>query len=503
MGKYEPIFHSLAIIEEKLLEKLTIEHLAHDIHFSKYHYQRLFREIVGDSVMHYITRRKLSFAAKELVTTNASILEIALKYGYETHEGFTRSFEAIMGVSPIKYRKHQLLSYVPKLQEGEFNMTYSKLIEGILKELNTFIVQLKETAEYTRKNKITIPEATTFYNEFWDSIANRTDSIANNLQTILYRITNISQYSDEISSRFLLLKIIEDISFQCYIISLQIGLTISRAKPIHRELFQPIYNQYTTLSKNAEIKIDKVVEFFQELTMLIFSDMRKNAEQLIQKIVEKGRITSSMLTKDSNYPYSYITEQISKITNELSSLPLNSITLSMLEDYKLQMDIVSFTFDIDVMRTPSHKYLLDNIFSFQEKIQETIEFFQTLSTNFLQTPIESKNVSSPHDSHSKNYTKLTLKLNHLLFYLKGELQKLGNLHLTQHQKELFNHICYDLTLIIESLKTSTTESDFNNSKEKLKISYKELLIQAKELGIYGATIQYIAQEIQYTFELNS
>ena len=81
MNKNEPILRSLATIEANLLEKLTVEALAGDIHFSKHYYQRMFREIVGDSVMHYVARRKISLAAKELVTTNATILEIALKYG--------------------------------------------------------------------------------------------------------------------------------------------------------------------------------------------------------------------------------------------------------------------------------------------------------------------------------------------------------------------------------------------------------------------------------------
>ncbi len=498
MNKEEAIFHSLAIIEERILEKLSIEYLAHDIYLSKYHYQRLFREIIGDSVMHYITRRRISLAAKELVTTNTTILEIALKYGYETHEGFTRSFQTIMGVSPMKYRKYHLLSHISIKQEGELYMSYSKITETILKEFNVFIVQLKETAEYTRKYEITISEASTFYNEFWDSIATRTDSIADKLQTILYRITDISQYSDEISTRFLLIKTIEDALFQFYVTSFQVGLTISRAKPIHKEFFEPICQKYTTLSKNAEIKSDKVVEFFQELTTLIFSDIKTNAKQLIQKIVEKGTIAASMLINHCNYPYAYIAEQITIMTNTLSSLPLNNITISMLEDYKLQIDILSFTFDIDVMRTPSHKYLLDSILAVQESIKATIEFFQTLSTDFLQTPTEAKNESSLYHSQNRTYTKLSTKINILLFYLKGELQKLEYLYLNEKQKESFHHICCDLALIIQALKTITGERDFNTIKENLKTIYQELTIQATELGVYGTAIQYIANELQNT-----
>ena len=54
MNRTDPIFHSLGIIEKRIQEKLTVESLAGSLHFSRYHYQRLFREAVGESVMRYV-----------------------------------------------------------------------------------------------------------------------------------------------------------------------------------------------------------------------------------------------------------------------------------------------------------------------------------------------------------------------------------------------------------------------------------------------------------------
>lgn len=54
MNRQEPILKSLAVIEEKIQEKLTVESFAGSLHFSRYHYQRLFREAVGESVMRYV-----------------------------------------------------------------------------------------------------------------------------------------------------------------------------------------------------------------------------------------------------------------------------------------------------------------------------------------------------------------------------------------------------------------------------------------------------------------
>ncbi|MEZ3472520.1 MAG: AraC family transcriptional regulator [Lachnospiraceae bacterium] len=59
MNYENPVFQSLAMIEERLQEKLTIENLAEALYLSKYHYRRLFRETVGDSVMRYVASTAL------------------------------------------------------------------------------------------------------------------------------------------------------------------------------------------------------------------------------------------------------------------------------------------------------------------------------------------------------------------------------------------------------------------------------------------------------------
>ena len=91
-----PILHSLEVIETNISEKLTVEHIANSVHFSKFHYQRLFREMVGGSVMEYVTKRKLTLAGKELLETNAAVVDIALKFGYES-----------VKLNPITFFKHR------------------------------------------------------------------------------------------------------------------------------------------------------------------------------------------------------------------------------------------------------------------------------------------------------------------------------------------------------------------------------------------------------------
>ena len=106
----DPIFRSLLEIEAHIQEKLTVTALSESIHISKYHYQRIFREAVGESVMRYVIRRRMALAAAELAETDTSVLEIALRYGYDSHDGFTRAFRTVLGVTPTDYRKYGLRS---------------------------------------------------------------------------------------------------------------------------------------------------------------------------------------------------------------------------------------------------------------------------------------------------------------------------------------------------------------------------------------------------------
>ena len=222
MDNENPVFRSLELIENRISEKLTVENIANGIYFSKYHYQRLFREIVGNSVMEYVTKRKMTLAGRALLETDATIIDIALEYGYDSREGFTRSFKAYMGVTPTDYRKYGLASISQKTVKERTVMIYSMTTDEILRELNGFIAKAKETAECARKNDV--PE----YTPFWNTIADATDAYADKVKGILERITAISERPDEIGGRFAIIKVIEEIAFHSNLLALNAGLMVSR-----------------------------------------------------------------------------------------------------------------------------------------------------------------------------------------------------------------------------------------------------------------------------------
>lgn len=105
MDYYERIQRSIDFIERNLTEEFTLQQVAEQAYFSLYHFHRVFQGLVDLSVKEYIRRRRLTCAAEELVETRNRVLDIALKYQYETAESFTRAFKKMFHVTPGQYRK--------------------------------------------------------------------------------------------------------------------------------------------------------------------------------------------------------------------------------------------------------------------------------------------------------------------------------------------------------------------------------------------------------------
>ncbi len=89
-------------------EALTLEHLAGRLGYSEFYISRKFREISGMQFRDYLRYRRLAFALKELRDTKNGILEIALDYGFSSHEAFTRAFKEAYGITPSDYRKNPI-----------------------------------------------------------------------------------------------------------------------------------------------------------------------------------------------------------------------------------------------------------------------------------------------------------------------------------------------------------------------------------------------------------
>ena len=87
-------------MEAHLLEQISYEDAARSVYMSSYHFHRTFSMVAGMTANDYIRSRRLSLAAQEFQTSDISVLDAALKYGYETPESFSKAFSRFHGVTP-------------------------------------------------------------------------------------------------------------------------------------------------------------------------------------------------------------------------------------------------------------------------------------------------------------------------------------------------------------------------------------------------------------------
>ncbi len=120
MEKFEILSKALDYIEENLGNGVTPEECAQVCCYSLSNMQKLFSCAFHIGISDYISRRRITLAARELIETEKTVLEIALKYGYNSHEVFTRAFSRLWGVTPAKFRKNSGFSEIyPKLGRNE------------------------------------------------------------------------------------------------------------------------------------------------------------------------------------------------------------------------------------------------------------------------------------------------------------------------------------------------------------------------------------------------
>lgn len=100
------VLRVLVYIQGHLDDAISLEDLAAVAHFSPYHFHRVFRGMVGESVMGHVRRLRLERAAHRLKFGDQPITRLAFEAGYETHEAFTRAFAAMFGEPPSRFREH-------------------------------------------------------------------------------------------------------------------------------------------------------------------------------------------------------------------------------------------------------------------------------------------------------------------------------------------------------------------------------------------------------------
>lgn len=150
------IQNAINYVEEHLTEDIDYEEVAKEAACSNFYFQRIFGILCGISLGDYIRNRRLTLAGDELSATDTKVIDIALKYGYESAESFTRAFSRFHGVTPSeankdgsKLKSFSRLSVKITLSGGSV-MNY-KIIEkeafDIIEKIETHSVEDAENAK--------------------------------------------------------------------------------------------------------------------------------------------------------------------------------------------------------------------------------------------------------------------------------------------------------------------------------------------------------------------
>jgi AraC family transcriptional regulator len=92
-------------MEEHLTDNITCEDVAEHIYISSFHFQRTFNLLTGLTIGEYLRNRRLSLAGQELLKREEKVIDIALKYCYETPESFSKAFSRFHGITPNQAKK--------------------------------------------------------------------------------------------------------------------------------------------------------------------------------------------------------------------------------------------------------------------------------------------------------------------------------------------------------------------------------------------------------------
>lgn len=112
------LVQSLQFIEEHLCENIKTSNIADACYCSKSTLEKMFQCMNGISVHNYIVRRRMMLAAREISEqSEVSILTVAVKYGYSSHEAFARAFKEVWNCNPSEFRDRRYTELFPKFRE--------------------------------------------------------------------------------------------------------------------------------------------------------------------------------------------------------------------------------------------------------------------------------------------------------------------------------------------------------------------------------------------------
>jgi AraC-like DNA-binding protein len=130
MTGIETVLEALRFVEANLEEEIGVADVANAVNFSQFYFSRLFSRCARISVYDYILRRKLSESCKALFRGRERVIDLAVRFGFQSGEGYARAFRKMFGANPSEADV-----YKPFDMYEAIGPEYLKFLDGLGVEL--------------------------------------------------------------------------------------------------------------------------------------------------------------------------------------------------------------------------------------------------------------------------------------------------------------------------------------------------------------------------------
>jgi AraC family transcriptional regulator len=132
--------NALRYIEDNITEELDYAEISKRAYVSSFHFQRIFSILCGYTLGEYIRNRRLTLAGIELTAGTSKVIDVAVKYGYDSPDSFTKAFIRFHGITPssVKNKGVRLKTFTPL--KIKFTLEGGNTMEFKIMEKDTFTV---------------------------------------------------------------------------------------------------------------------------------------------------------------------------------------------------------------------------------------------------------------------------------------------------------------------------------------------------------------------------
>ncbi len=138
MNMLEHMNEALAYVEAHLAEEIDLQEAARLALCSEYHFTRMFSFLAGMTMSEYVRRRRLTLAAFDLQQSQIRIIDVAVKYGYQSPDAFTKAFQHYHGITPTEARSHGRALKVCSRMTFQLTIRGGENMEYRMEEKNAF-----------------------------------------------------------------------------------------------------------------------------------------------------------------------------------------------------------------------------------------------------------------------------------------------------------------------------------------------------------------------------